>query len=54
MKRWLSWLPGLDTLGRYDAAWLRHDILAALVLSAALAPVGIAYAEASDRPPTGS
>ncbi|MEH2521349.1 high affinity sulfate transporter 1 [Bradyrhizobium sp. AZCC 1610] len=50
MKHWIRWLPGLDTLRRYEAAWLRHDILAGLVLSAMLIPVGIAYAEASGLP----
>jgi high affinity sulfate transporter 1 len=46
----MRWLPGLDTLRRYEAAWLRHDILAGLVLAAMLVPVGIAYAEASGLP----
>jgi high affinity sulfate transporter 1 len=50
MKHWIRWLPGLDTLRRYEAAWFRHDILAGLVLSAMLIPVGIAYAEASGLP----
>jgi high affinity sulfate transporter 1 len=50
MKHWIRWLPGLDTLRRYEASWLRHDILAGLVLSAMLIPVGIAYAEASGLP----
>lgn len=47
MKRWIQWLPGLDTLRRYEAAWLPHDIVAGLVLATMLVPVGIAYAEAS-------
>ena len=50
MKHWMRWLPGLDTLRRYEAAWLGHDILAGLVLAAMLVPVGIAYAEASGLP----
>jgi high affinity sulfate transporter 1 len=50
MKHWLQWLPGLDTLRRYDAAWLPHDIFAGLVLATMLVPVGIAYAEASGLP----
>jgi len=50
MKHWIRWLPGLDTLRRYEAAWLGHDILAGLVLAAMLVPVGIAYAEASGLP----
>lgn len=50
MKHWMRWLPGLDTLRRYQTAWLRHDILAGLALAAMLVPVGIAYAEASGLP----
>ena len=48
---WFDWLPGLQTLRRYEAAWLRHDVLAGLVLAAFLVPVGIAYAAASGVPP---
>jgi MFS superfamily sulfate permease-like transporter len=33
-----------------QAAWLRHDLVAGLVLTAMLVPVGIAYAEASGVP----
>ena len=47
---WLRWLPGVATLRRYDAAWLRHDLVAGLVLTAMLVPVGIAYAVASGLP----
>jgi len=43
-------LPGLQTLRRYEAAWLRHDIVAGLVLTTILVPVGIAYAVASGLP----
>ncbi|MCC6868536.1 MAG: sulfate permease [Burkholderiales bacterium] len=43
----LRWLPGLRTLRSYDPAWLRHDIVAGVVLATMLVPVGIAYAEAS-------
>lgn len=50
MKHWIRWLPGLDTLHRYEASWLRHDILAGLVLATMLVPAGIAYAEASGLP----
>lgn len=35
---------------RYQIAWLPHDILAGLALSAVLVPVGIAYAVASGLP----
>lgn len=50
MKHWIHWLPGLDTLRRYEAAWLRHDIFAGIVLATMLVPVGIAYAAASGLP----
>src|SRR5438045_9748181 len=50
MNRWKRWLPGLQILSEYQAAWLVRDILAGLVLAAMLVPVGIAYALASGVP----
>ena len=47
---WLRWLPGLNTLRQYEASWLPHDIVAGLVLTSMLVPVGIAYAVASGVP----
>jgi len=47
---WTRWLPGLDTLRHYESSWLRHDLVAGLVMTAMLVPVGIAYAEASGVP----
>jgi len=47
---WTRWLPGLQTLRGYQAGWLRHDIVAGLVLTTMLVPVGIAYAVASGVP----
>ncbi|KJK13277.1 transporter [Burkholderiaceae bacterium 16] len=47
---WGWWLPGLRTLREYHVAWLRHDIVAGLVLTTMLVPVGIAYAVASGLP----
>ena len=47
---WIRWFPGLDTLRRYELSWLRHDIVAGLVMTTMLVPVGIAYAEASGVP----
>jgi len=44
------WIPGLDILRRYEPDWLRHDIVAGLVMTTMLVPVGIAYAEASGVP----
>jgi high affinity sulfate transporter 1 len=50
MKSWKRWLPGLQSLSQYKAAWLLHDLMAGLVLTAVLVPVGIAYAVASGVP----
>ena len=47
---WQRWLPGLRVLLRYERGWLRHDIMAGLVLTTMLVPVGVAYAEASGVP----
>jgi high affinity sulfate transporter 1 len=47
---WIRWLPGLDMLRRYELSWLRQDIVAGLVMTTMLVPVGIAYAEASGVP----
>jgi high affinity sulfate transporter 1 len=46
----MRWLPGLLVLRRYDIAWLKHDVLAGLALTAVLIPVGVAYAAASGLP----
>jgi high affinity sulfate transporter 1 len=43
-------LPGLADLRDYRLAWLRHDVVAGLVLVTMLVPVGIAYAVASGLP----
>src|SRR4026209_1492291 len=47
---WARWLPGLATLRQYQAKWLPNDIVAGLVLTTMLVPVGIAYAVASGVP----
>lgn len=47
---WKRWLPGLHVLARYEAAWLPRDLMAGLVLTTMLVPVGIAYAVASGVP----
>ena len=47
---WTRWLPGLATLRQYQAEWLPNDIVAGLVLTTMLVPVGIAYAVASGVP----
>jgi high affinity sulfate transporter 1 len=45
------WLPGVTTLRAYDRAWLPNDLVAGLVLTAVLIPVGMGYAEAAGLPP---
>jgi len=50
LHRLAAWFPGLQTLRSYDPAWLRSDIVAGIVLSTMLVPVGIAYAVASGVP----
>ena len=50
MMHRMGWLPGLQTLRRYQASWLPQDLLAGVVLATMLVPVGIAYAVASGVP----
>jgi high affinity sulfate transporter 1 len=50
MNRWKHWVPGLQILREYQAAWFVRDLMAGLVLTAMLVPVGIAYAQASGVP----
>ena len=47
---WMRWFPGLNTIRQYEARWLRHDLVAGLVMTTMLVPVGIAYAQASGVP----
>ena len=47
---WAGRLPGLAALRAYQAPWLVKDLTAGVVLATMLAPVGIAYAEASGLP----
>src|SRR5215468_10492233 len=47
---WIRWLPGLQTVRKYQLAWLRHDVTAGFVMVAMLVPVGVAYAQASGLP----
>jgi high affinity sulfate transporter 1 len=49
-RGWTRWLPCLVTLRHYERSWLRHDLIAGLVMTTMLVPVGIAYAEASGLP----
>jgi high affinity sulfate transporter 1 len=45
------WLPGMRTARGYRRAWLRDDLVAGLVLTALLVPVGMGYAQAAGLPP---
>jgi high affinity sulfate transporter 1 len=47
---WRRFLPGIVMLRGYQAAWLPKDLVAGLVLTTMLVPVGIAYAVASGVP----
>ncbi|MEG0858613.1 MAG: sulfate permease [Pseudomonas sp.] len=47
---WQRWLPGIRMLREYQPGWLPKDLIAGLVLTAMLVPVGIAYAQASGVP----
>src|SRR6185295_667955 len=47
---WMRWLPGLFTLRQYQPSWLRNDLVAGVVMTTMLVPVGVAYAEASGVP----
>ncbi len=44
------WIPALATLRTYQRAWLGKDLVAGLVLTAILVPVGMGYAEAAGLP----
>ncbi len=43
-------VPLIRTLRTYERAWVRKDVLAGLVLTAVLVPVGMGYAEAAGLP----
>jgi high affinity sulfate transporter 1 len=45
------WVPGLRTLREYRRGWLGSDLVAGLVLTALLVPVGMGYAQAAGLPP---
>src|SRR5262245_41791633 len=46
-RGWMRWVPGLQMLRTYRPEWLLKDVIAGLVLTTMLVPVGIAYAVAS-------
>ena len=45
------WVPGLRTRREYRRSWLGSDLMAGLVLTALLVPVGMGYAQAAGLPP---
>ncbi len=45
-----QWVPGLHTARTYQRSWLRHDVVAGVVLAAILVPQGMAYAELAGLP----
>jgi high affinity sulfate transporter 1 len=45
------WVPGLRTVRQYRRSWLGSDLVAGLVLTALLVPVGMGYAQAAGLPP---
>src|SRR5512135_2823656 len=44
------WIPAIAQARTYQRAWLPRDIMAGLVLTAILVPVGMGYAEAAGLP----
>ncbi len=44
-------VPGVGALRGYERGWLRHDLVAGVVLAAILVPQGMAYAELAGLPP---
>src|SRR6059058_4381206 len=50
MNHWKRWVPGLRILSEYQGAWFPRELMAGLVLTAMLVPVGIAYGLASGVP----
>jgi sulfate permease, SulP family len=47
---WRRLLPGVDSLTRYERAWLRGDVLAGITVAAYLVPQVMAYAEVAGLP----
>ncbi|SNZ11982.1 high affinity sulphate transporter 1 [Natronoarchaeum philippinense] len=44
-------LPVLEWLPRYDASWLRLDVIAGITVAASVIPEGLAYASLANLPP---
>jgi sulfate permease, SulP family len=49
-SKW-SWLPPIQWLGGYQAAWLPGDVVAGVTLAAYAIPVSLAYASLAGLPP---
>ena len=47
---WRRLLPGVDSLSRYERAWLRGDVLAGITVAAYLVPQVMAYADVAGLP----
>src|SRR5262245_50667293 len=50
LRGWMRWVPGWGALHSYKKSWLGNDVVAGIVMTTMLVPVGIAYAEASGVP----
>jgi high affinity sulfate transporter 1 len=50
-SRWKTIFPPAQWLARYQAAWLRNDIVAGVTLAAYAIPVALAYATLAGLPP---
>ncbi len=50
-RRSSSILPVLEWLPRYDASWLRLDVIAGVTVAASVIPEGLAYASLANLPP---
>lgn len=51
LTRVSRWVPGVGVARTYRASWLRHDLVAGVVLTALLIPAGLGYAEVAGLPP---
>src|SRR5215471_16380568 len=50
-SRWLRYLPPVQWIADYRAAWLPHDAVAGVTLAAYAIPVSLAYATLAGLPP---
>ena len=50
-SRWRALFPPAQWLRRYEAPWLRHDVVAGITLAAYAIPVSLAYATLAGLPP---